>query len=391
MENNKPILKLVIIFIIIIWASSTYYFLSTSQNNWEKTIPTKNIEITDKQDKTIIPWVHPDLSDNSIWDKWIAITKEEQEEALIKNKLDEILINKIQSFLRTFCSSYKDVKLLVKSRHFKTLREKVNNYSKKNDRFTYVKLPWLVYSNCKNKDFEYLETLIMFLQLSDEELKNVSDWLYRANLKKYIEDISIIDEDIPKNIRSDSKVFNKYFLNKKVKDLSAFYFPYYIKEQQNLSSYVARPILTFEDENASNKLAIELFVSQLKEIWFKSYDEFKNTLLRNTELNSVDELKESIKNDFNNIISSDSDLKDYLNNLEKYKKFIISKDYKKLFKNTETSNLMNSLWKKMLILSIISDDYADWLGETWSWQKFFWDEEIWNWIIRLHFIYMLNL
>ncbi|MBT3727261.1 hypothetical protein HOG21_06445 [bacterium] len=55
--------------------------------------------------------------------------------------MDEILINKIQSFLRTFCSSYKDVKLLVKSRHFKTLREKVNNYSKKNDRFTYVKLP----------------------------------------------------------------------------------------------------------------------------------------------------------------------------------------------------------------------------------------------------------
>ena len=392
MSNPTNNIKLFIIIFSILWITIIFYFINSSSDNIVKT-ENKTTTNNNKVEEIVKlePGVHPDLTNLPEWDRWAEITKEQREQQLIENKLDEVLVNKISAYLRTFCRSYKDVNSLAKSSHFKNLREKVKNFSKRDDNFMYVQLPSMVYDQCKWKDFDYLESLILFLQSSDENLKNLNAWVAQEALVKYIKDLSFKDTNIPKDIRSNSESFNKYFLKDNIEDLSAFYYPYHVKEQENLTNYVNRPLITLQDENNNKKLAVGLMIGQLEEMWFASFDEFKHTLMRNNGFANVEELKASLISDYNSIISLNPDIKKDLDNLADFKKFITSKSYKDLYNDEKTVNLINNIWKNMLIFSIINPDYADWLWEVWSWLNFFWDEKVWNWIIRIHFLYMLNL
>ncbi len=45
----------------------------------------------------------------------------------------------------------------------------------------------------------------------------------------------------------------------------------------------------------------------------------------------------------------------------------------------------------MTKVTILSNDYADGLNETWAGKQFFGDDKLGNMLIRLHFVYMFSL
>ena len=103
------------------------------------------------------------------------------------------------------------------------------------------------------------------------------------------------------------------------------------------------------------------------------------------------DLETLVKKIKRNIIKLNPELSNNLNELGRYKTYVKSWKYKELIKNSEINKKLLEFWRKMLILSIVSDDYADWINETWAWKQFFWDQEIWNSIIKLNFIYIFTL
>jgi hypothetical protein len=134
----------------------------------------------------------------------------------------------------------------------------------------------------------------------------------------------------------------------------------------------------------------------LKILWFTDIEEFRTVTKQNYNIKDIEEFKKSLLSDYKEIedkLIKDKkiDLKVNLWNVNEYKKFIESWEYSKLFEDKQIAQMIDELWKKMTIFNIISNDYADWINETWSWKEFFWSDEDWNNMIRLNFIYVLSL
>lgn len=345
--------------------------------------------------KNEIIWIH--VRDLPYTTSWTLINDKEKgrliNESMTKkdNKINTAKINKIKAYLRTFCKNYNDINLFVWSNHFKILKERVDDFENKTWKFIYIELPSYVYEACSKKDSEYTETLILYLQTNEKDLPEIKNKINSTVLENYIKNLSLIESWVkPKNLK-DKDNFNNFFLNEQIEELESFYYPYYVKEKWNVSSFLAKPIFSLEWDNKNKELALTKLLSELKQLWFDSLDEFKKALLKNNNYNSIDELKTSIMKDYNNIMSKSPELKNKLSNLWEFKSYINTWKYKEVTENDKLSDDFKKLWKNMLIFSIVSTDYADWLNENWSWKEFFWDDLTWNWIIRLNFIYILTL
>jgi len=299
-------------------------------------------------------------------------------------------VTKIKSYLRTFCWVYKNVDSLVTSNHFYKLKTIVDRIDSKESKFIYIEMPSYVFEMCKNKSPEYIETLTLYLQTSLDDLNWLNLKLKTWYLTNYIEELNLVNEDVPSNIK-EATSFNNYFLDKNTATLEAFYYPYYLKEKNNIKSFLSKPIFSLEKDNKNKELALRNLIKNLDDLWIESIDEFRLLLLKNNNFKDENELKESIKKDYLNIISNNKILSEKLIDLSVFKGYINSRAYQKLLDNNNFKNNITEFWKKMLILSIVWNDYADGLNETWAWKQFFWDEKIGNWIIRLNYIYILSL
>lgn len=338
--------------------------------------------------KPDVLWIHVSTWSYKAKEWYIETVNEKKLTTKEQKKIDDWMIE-IWSYVTTFCAAYDDVNTFIRSHHFDQLKKKINQYDDNKWELSYIFLPKIINESCNWRDNNYLETLILYLQSDESEYSNYESKLNNKQLEEYIESLSLTD-DAPKNIK-DKEVFNKYFLEDKKDVLEAFYYPYYVKEKWNIWSFLAKPIFSLEKDNSFKEKALRNLINQTNDLGFETFDEFKLSMLQNNWYNNEKEIKDSLIEDYNFIISQDSTLEETLNDLNQFKSYLNSRNHESLLTNTVINDRLSLLWKKMLILSMTSSDYADWLNETWSWKEFFWDQNIWNSIIRLNFIYILTL
>ena len=315
--------------------------------------------ITEEEKTRVMTWTTQEY-DNTIWD--------------------------IKSYLRNFCRTFENVNDGIQTKYFTNIKTNVDILNDDTSKFIYIELPTYVYESCASKDPDFLEALILYLQTDVSELSNIESVLDTTMLENFIKDLSLIDDgEVPKNIKQP-EAFNDFFLNQKMEELQSFYYPYYMKEKSSINMFLWKPVNSLEQSNNFKELSLTNLIDDLESLWFNDLQEFRNLLLANNNYTSIDQLITSIKDDYSKIIANNEKLESALSTLWDFKTYVKTRQYK-LIEND--LNLQN-LGKKMLILSIVSNDYADGLNETWAWKQFFWDEVIWNGIIRLNFIYILT-
>lgn len=376
-KNKKHILIALSSFLILFFLIWAFIFFSKKEDKisfTEEVVKTTSYE--DSQKKSL----------SSSWN-------------IVENPED---MNKIYSLTRSICSAFDDYSLAVKSRYFTMLKKEITllNEKHKDDsfEFMYVIVPGAVYKSCSTKDPEFNEKIVYYLQSEWEVVNLELEKNIKEELWVYIDELAFIDMDtIDKlKIKTDKKYFDDYFFVKNKEELISLFYPYYIKEGRNVSNFLNKPSNTLNEEVEFKNKLMTVMLLNLKLIGFNDIEEFKNITKSNYWVNDIEEFKwktlAKYKRLESKLLSEKSiDLKSKMANINEFKKFIESNEYKKIFEDPANTKLINEIWKEMTIFTILSNDYADWLNETWSWKEFFWDEESWNNLIRLNFVYILSL
>lgn len=378
MKNNKII---IIITIFIVSWILLYIFLNKND---------KSIVWTYISDKEYTQDLFNEKNEN-ISGSWNANNEDK----------DKVWYDKISSMIRTVCLNIKDTKTLVNTTSFKLIKAEVtkikNNLSENKEKFTYVILPWIVFNNCKNDDDTFIDKLVTILQNDWNEIltssKDELNWLF-----KFIDEIEFNRENIDKTkLKTSKEYFYEVFFQKNITPIMHSYFFETSYNLWDFKKYIFNvTFLSFWEVNNLLEKTVMNFQDFVKDLGFKDLTEFNNYLLKNNWYKSLDELKDdAVKKyvEFAKKVKSELwfNLDEKLLSLDSTYEFYLSDDYKKLKENKELFNLYKEIAELHLYFAVIWWDYANNLSEWWSWKMFFWDSLIWNWIIRLFYIYYFDL
>lgn len=370
--------------IIILWLISLGFYYALFLKKEEKVIFWENIIKT----SSFVNEVNTS--------SWVSI--EDFEKSFNEQFKNEI--ENITSLTTAICSTYENYASAVKSRYFWMIKNDINTILKniENDSFNflYIILPKIVYNACEFKEKDFNEKILTYMQSKEENIQiNINSNL-KEELNTYVDQIVFKERGniAVEKLRNDKTYFDNYFFNTNDEEIVALYYPYYIKEWKNISNFLSKPANSLDEEvEFKNKIMTALLLN-LKTIGIEDITDFRNLIQKHYSISNLEEYKNSIFNDYWAVIKMSDEnwfeLIKKLSEINNYKEYILSWEYTKIFKNEELKKKINELWKKMTILTILSNDYADGINETWSWKQFLWDDMNGNNIIRLHYIYILH-
>lgn len=421
-KKNLLIFWLIIILIFLI-LSGYYYFKNKNNIKFDETFinRTSYQEEIKSNSWNIVSSEHKDIENklkisNEIEKLKVELNKLEktsEEYTIINNKLKsleknlkiiekkeadlESKYNEIKSFTRAICSFYTVSHIeAVKSKYFKWLRTKVKELEKQEkniNEFNFIKLPELIYSNCENVANLYKEKILIYLQSEQDIDLKINDDFDKIHTD-YINNIVFNEEWIDKKQLSENKLyFDNYFFNTSINELLSIYFPYHMREKQNLENFYNNPILTLDEWVKYAELWLNTLDKNLKKIWINWVDQFRDLIKNNYNIKNTNDFNNNILKKYDLFVISAKnewiDIEKNLSTLENFKKYLFSNEYKKLYENETLKNALNDLCKDLIITTILSNDYADWINKVWYWEQVFWNKEKWNNIFRLNFIYLL--
>lgn len=192
-------------------------------------------------------------------------------DAELGEEFDDSFLNDVRANLRTVCSTFDDVNVLVSSRYYSRLHDKTLLASQEyatTEEFTYIVLPGLVYDACVGRDAHYIDSLVLYLQAPKEsELKLLSTEVMDEQMTSFIRGVSFDTEGVDgKQLQEDAAYFNDYFLEKEKVNLASLYYPYYVKEREKPATYVSKPIFTLDQDNAYKVQSLEMLAFNLKKL-----------------------------------------------------------------------------------------------------------------------------
>lgn len=372
---NKKYIYLGVILILIIWVW-LYLFNSQKDNIVWRIIDENSYDMS--------------LLINDTW-TWEVYNPEKYEK-------QEVDFWKIKSMVSVLCRLWNNVDTLLWTSSFKLIKQSVDNIwneQENKERFLYVDLPWIVFDACEKNDSSFTDKLVTYLQaesLSVIENDKIDIKKYNAFIDKIEFDTELVDNS---KLKENKEYFDKVFFENNLEAITSSYFSEYLYNAGSPDDFFETySILSITDSNDVLEETLWNFESFLKKVWINWIEEFRIYLLKNSDFKNVDSVKDTLKNDYIKLqklvkaeydIELNSELSTSMSTGNFYKL-----NYSKVIENNEIKNLFNLIWKNYLLFSIISNDYADWLDETWSAKEFFWDHLVWNWIIKIWFIYLLN-
>lgn len=389
MKNNNRNIYVLIILILAISLIVWFFILNKNGNNiiWEHVSDKKFDQNIFREDINTKTWTN-------------QITEEELKEQIKKENIDQINYDQIWSIIRAVCWNFTNIKDVVNSQSFLILKWKVddisNNLNVTKDNFTYVILPWIVFSNCWTYDETYAEKLVKILQTNWKEIilstKEELNWIY-----KFVDEIEFNWTNADKNIIKKSKEhFNKIFFQDNLKAISSSYFYENMYYLWDLEKYVySSTMLSFDEANDILDWSVWKLQVFIKSLGFSDLKEFNKKILSFNWYSNVEEMKNDLVKKYdklNEIAKNELDfyLNEKLISLDSLKRFYLSDNFSKLKDNKDAYELYKEIAIWHIHFAIITWDYANNLTEWWSWKAFFDDTLKWNWIIRLSYIYIYD-
>lgn len=376
MKNNKYIFVGIWILLVILW-SVIYYF----NNNNKETIIWRVID-QESYDMNLL-----------IEETWTGEVYDEE-----KEKKQEKDYGRIKSMSSVLCSLWNNVDTLLGTSSFKLIKQTIDeiwNSQDNKEAFLYVDLPWIVFDACPNNDSSFVDKLVTYLQA--ESITSIEN--DQIDIKKYnlfVENITFDNEWINKDkLKTDKQYFEDVFFKDNLEAITSSYFSEYLYNANNPDDFFGTySILSITDSNDVLEATLWNFEWFLNKVWINGIEEFRIQLLQNNNFSDIGELKEKLKNDYKELQKMvqeeyEIDLNSVLVTSNSSNEFY-KNDYLSIINNEKINTLFQNIWKNYLLFSMISNDYADWLDETWSAKEFFWDHLTWNWIIKIWFIYLLN-
>lgn len=318
------------------------------------------------------------------------------------SNLDEKLkYNRINSMIRAICLAINDTTTLVNTNSFRLLKSELTKIKSElkedKEKFNYVTLPWLVFNSCKKDDDTFVSRLLTLLQNDWNDIlistKEDLNWL-----QNFINSIKFEHKNIDENkLKVSSDYFYKIFF---VDNINPLYYSYFFETSYNLwnfKKYIYNTtFLSFWEVNDLLEKTVSKFQDFVKELWFKDLKEFNTYLLKYNWYKNIDELKDDTVKKFNLLSLKIKwkywyNLEEKLLTLDSLVIFYSSEEFKKIKTDKEIYSLYKEISELHLYFAIIGWDYANNLSEWWSWKMFFWDSLIWNWIIRLSYVYYFDL
>lgn len=319
------------------------------------------------------------------------------EESEVDINSNEENYEKIKSMVRTLCNLW-SIDKLVWTTSFKIIKksiDEVKDSQNNTEKFLHVDLPWIVYEACPNSDWTFLDKLLKYLQA--EWIWDIeNDKVDIAKFNEFLNDIKFDEDWINKEkLKTNSEYFDEVFFEKNWNPLKASYFSEYLSRTDDSDYFFnTKSLLSLSETNDILEDTIWNFDSFLRKQWFNWIEEFRTYVLKNNNFTNVDDVVKSMKDDY--LILQEKvknlywiDLNIELSSISSTAKFY-KENYIKVTEDLEIEELFKNVWENHLIFSIVNNDYADWLDETWSAKEFFWDYVVWNAIIKIWFIHLFD-
>lgn len=264
-------------------------------------------------------------------------------------------------------------------------------------RYILLNLPNLVIKTCAaDYDNLYLQQIILYLR-SDDDVMVIYD---EENVRKIWELIQNISFDSTwmdkKRLREDGEHFKKIFFEQNLTNLMSVYFSdYMINKNEPKKFFKSYSFDTFENRNSNFDMLLQKFNKFLNTSNFSWIEDFRDHVKKFYNINSKEDLVVELNEKYLSfekklLDEMKIDLTVSMKHMQALEDFYLWDEFKKIKENKEFYDLFLELWEKHFLFSLLSDDYVDWLDESWSWKEFFWDEHVGKFLPRLGYLYMLD-